>query len=166
MKYLNLGCSGRIMKGYVNVDIQKGKGIDKSFDFNTFPYPFDDNIFDYVYAKNILEHLDNCFKVMLELHRICKLGAIIKVIVPYYNCRANSNDITHKHSFNDETFVYLLNPKKHYALKPLNKFEVLSIWLKPTRLGRLIYPFKLRLLLSYVLGEVFSEVYCEIKVLK
>lgn len=33
---LNFGCGNKIKEGYVNVDIQKGKNIDKSFDFNIF----------------------------------------------------------------------------------------------------------------------------------
>jgi len=37
---LNFGCGKEIMKDCINVDIQKDKTIDKSFDFNIFPYPF------------------------------------------------------------------------------------------------------------------------------
>jgi len=37
---LNFGCGNDIRKDYFNVDIKSSKNIDKSFDFNYFPYPF------------------------------------------------------------------------------------------------------------------------------
>ncbi len=60
---LNFGCGGDIRSEHLNVDVQKGNGIDKVFDFNKFPYPLKADQFDYVFINNVLEHLlfpDRC----------------------------------------------------------------------------------------------------------
>jgi len=166
MKKLNFGCGNKILEGWVNVDIQKARGIDKSFDFNKFPYPFKDNSFDYILVDNVLEHLDNPKKVLDELHRIAKKDAIIKIIVPYYHCRGAYNDITHKHFFSDVSFDNLVNPEKHYSLTTRKKFEIKKLELIPTKLGKMIFPKKLRYLASLVLGEIFKAIDVELRVLK
>ena len=63
-KKLNFGCGTRIMKGYVNLDIVKHKGVDVVHDLNKFPYPFKNGEFDEIYARFILEHLGDLVKVM------------------------------------------------------------------------------------------------------
>jgi len=80
---LNFCCGKDIKKGkeWINVDIQKAEGRDKSFNFDKFPYPFKDNEFDYILVDNVLEHLKNPRKVILEFWRISKPNAIIEVIV-------------------------------------------------------------------------------------
>ena len=127
MKKLNLGCGRQIKEGWINVDIQKGKGVDKSFDFNKFPYPFKTNTFDYVLIDNVLEHLDNIHKVMNELWRICKKGAIIEIFVPYWNHSVAYNDATHKHYFNTRAFEILCDYEETYKLKPTGKLELIKV---------------------------------------
>ena len=80
-KKLNFGSGKKKMKGYVNADIH---GADVNFDFNKFPYPFKDDTFDYIYACHTIEHLENLFRVFEELHRICKDGATIEIISPFW----------------------------------------------------------------------------------
>lgn len=55
------------------------------FDLEKFPYPFEDNSLDEIYSAHVLEHMDDLGKVMEEFTRICKPGAEIKVIVPYFS---------------------------------------------------------------------------------
>lgn len=163
---LNFGCGRVIRKGWINVDIQKSEGIDKSFNFNKFPYPFKNDIFEYILADNVLEHLDDLEKILNELHRISKKGAKIKIIVPYYHCKGAYNDLTHTHFFNETSFDNLINPDFHYGLKKINKkFEIVELKLKPTKFGRL-FPFFVRRYASYVLGEIYSEIEVLLNVLK
>lgn len=163
---LNLGCGKKILEGFTNVDIQKGPGIDKSFDFNKFPYPIPDNSYDYILLDNVLEHLDDPKMVLHELYRISRKGARIRIIVPYYNCKGAYNDVTHKHFFNETTFDNLIYPEKHYHNESDKEFEIISLNLVPTKLGKIIYPKSLRKNMSYVLGEIFSLIEVEIKALK
>ena len=166
MAKLNFGCGKAIKRGWINVDIQKGKGIDKSFNFDKFPYPFESNTFDYVLLDNVLEHLDRPSEVLNELRRICKKDAIIKIIVPYYHSRGAYNDIAHKHFFNETTFDSFVNQEKYYGLKRKKLFRIKKMELVPTRLGKLIHPKKLRRLVSLLLWEVVSSIDVELIVLK
>ena len=51
---INLGCGRNIMKGYVNVDKIKLRGVDVVHDLDKFPYPFKENSVDEIYARYIL----------------------------------------------------------------------------------------------------------------
>ncbi len=164
---LNFGCGRKMLKGYVNVDIQKHKNIDYSFDFNKFPYPLEDDRFSYILLDNVLEHLDNPAKVLDELYRISKKNGIIHIIVPYYHCSGAYNDITHRNFFNEHSFEVLCNSGDFYGVeKKKKKFIIKKNDLVPTRLGWLIWPKKLRMLAGKVLGEVFSLVDVELQVRK
>jgi len=166
IKKLNFGCGKKIFSGWVNVDIQNGQGIDKSFNFNKFPYPFKENTFDYVFSENVIEHLDDPNKVLDELWRICKNQALVRIIVPYFNSSGAYNDVTHKHYFNERTFDVMVNVHKYYGHKKKQHFKIKKIDLVPTRLGKLIYPKKIRWLASLVLGDVISEMHVELIVTK
>ena len=163
---LNLGCGKKILRGFVNVDIQKGPGIDKSFDFNKFPYPIPDDSYDYILLDNVLEHLDDPKRVLHELHRISRKGARIRIIVPYYHCKGAYNDVTHKHFFNETTFDNLVNPENYYYHESGNKFNIIKIDLVPTRIGKIIYPKTLRNAMSYILGEIISTIDVEFETIK
>jgi len=163
---LNFGCGKKILDGFTNVDIQKGPGIDKSFDFNKFPYPLPDDSYDYILLDNVLEHLDDPKKILNELHRISRKDARIKIIVPYYHCKGAYNDITHKHFFNETTFDNLIYPEKHYHNQSSGEFEIVSLNLVPTKMGKMIYPRSLRKNMSFIFGEIFSSIEVELKTLK
>ena len=165
---LNLGCGRKIIPGWVNVDIQKGAGVDKSFDFNTSPYPFIDNTFSLVLLDNVLEHLDDPKKALEELHRISIPHGKIIIKVPYYHCKGAYNDITHQHFFNETTFDNLINPEDHYALNaPIynKRFKIDRLELIPTRFG-ILFPSFIRRQASYVLGEIFKEIEVHLLVMK
>ena len=70
MKKLNLGCGEFKKAGYINVDYYSVTDPDLKHDLDIFPYPFADNEFKLIEADHLLEHLDNPFRVMKELHRI------------------------------------------------------------------------------------------------
>ena len=72
MKRLNFGCGPDIREGWDNIDVQKGKGITKSFNFDKFPYPIKDNTYDYILMKMVIEHLSKPDKSIEELWRITK----------------------------------------------------------------------------------------------
>ena len=83
-KILDLGCGKKKRQGSIGVDYSDRHDADIIHNLNLFPYPFADNSIDKVYLDNVLEHLDDPMAVMAEVHRICKNGAEIKVIVPYF----------------------------------------------------------------------------------
>ena len=97
------------MEGYDNVDLQKGEGIYKSFNFDKFPYPLADDTYDYVFTNMVLEHFEEREKAINELHRVCKRGAIIQRRVAYWNNKGAWNDIGDKRGFHGVTFKNLVN---------------------------------------------------------
>jgi len=163
MKKLNFGCGTDIKKGYLNVDIQKGKGIDLSFGFNKFPYPLKDNTFDYVLVDNVLEHLDDIDKIMMELRRICKNNAIIYIRVPYWNCFYAYGDYTHKHYFNELSFEVICN--KCYKRDKTRKFEIVELKLIPQRFIKFL-PHNLLRILSRIFNNIFIQIEVKMKVIK
>jgi len=164
MKKLNFGCGKDIRKDYINMDIVKIDGVDVIHNFNKFPYPFKDNTFEEVYCKHVLESVKELVNVMEELHRICKNGAIIKVYDIYYNCSGVHNDPYLIRSFNDNSFNFL--EKDYETSFYTNKdFKIIKRELIPTKFGKL-FPKLIRRTLSMIIGEVISNVYFEIKVIK
>lgn len=107
MKKLNLGCGEFKKKGYINLDYYSVSEPDIRHDLNRFPYPFEDNEFDLIEASHILEHLNDPFKVMKELHRISKNNALIIIRVPHFSRGFTHPE--HKRGF-DVSFPYYFNP--------------------------------------------------------
>jgi methyltransferase family protein len=104
---LNLGCGKFKLSGYHNVDAWPEANPDQLIDLNRLPLPFPDNSFDEVRADHVLEHLHDVFGTMLDLHRVCSNGALIKVKVPHFSRGMTHPD--HKHCF-DVTFRYYFDP--------------------------------------------------------
>jgi predicted SAM-dependent methyltransferase len=103
---LDLGCGNKKRPGAIGIDINPDTDADVVHDLDAFPYPFEDSYFDEVYADNVLEHLSDLIGVMEELHRICKPGALVKVIVPYFRSRWAFIDPTHRHFFTVDSMSY------------------------------------------------------------
>jgi SAM-dependent methyltransferase len=98
------------MKNAVNADMVKMPGVDKAFDFEKTPYPFEDNTFDEIHAYFILEHLDNHFEAMQELHRILKKGGVLYIRVPHGSgCYGQWGEFTHKRGYGYRAFDIFSN---------------------------------------------------------
>ena len=82
---LNLG-SGEFRKdGYINVDFGSVSDPDVVHNLNIVPYPFDADYFDLVEADHVIEHLDNPFAVMREIHRITRDGGRVLIRTPHFS---------------------------------------------------------------------------------
>ena len=103
---LDLGCGKKKRPGAIGVDYSNRHNADVIHDLNIFPYPFPSESIDQIYLDNILEHLNKPIKVMEEVHRIAKVGAIIKVIVPYFRSKWAHIDPTHKTFYTVDSFSY------------------------------------------------------------
>ena len=104
---LNLG-SGEFRKdGYINVDFGSVSDPDVVHDLNVFPYPFDSNYFDFVEADHVIEHLDEPFAVMKEIHRITRNGGSVLIRTPHFS-RGFSHP-EHQRGF-DVSFPFYFQP--------------------------------------------------------
>ena len=106
MKILDLGCGKKKRLGAIGVDYSDQHNADVIHNLNVFPYPFGNDEFDEIYLDNVLEHLDYPVKVMEEVHRICKSGGRVKVIVPYFRSVWAFIDPTHQTFYTVNSFAY------------------------------------------------------------
>jgi len=113
-KKLNVGCGSDIKNDYINLDFIKQPGVDVVHDLNKLPWPFKDNTFDEVYCSHVLEHFDNLERIMLEIKRISKSGAIIDIRAPHFSCGVTYRDPTHKTFFSYFTFDYYTKKNVNY----------------------------------------------------
>lgn len=193
MKTLDMGCGPDPYRKtsrneqVITLDSSKEIKPDVVWDLNKFPYPFKKNTFNKVYASHILEHLDDVFKVMEEIYRICKPNATIIIRVPHFSC-IYAHSIAHKHFFRTTDFDLHFTGDVRYSK---SKFKVvekrLSYYMKTygesrKRIGkwwaRLLHPiawlfeffananitFCERVWCYWVGG--FGEIYFKLKVIK
>lgn len=111
---LDLGCGRRKRSGWTGVDSNPAVSPDVLHSLDVFPYPFKDSSVDEIVMDNCLEHLHEQLKVMEELHRISKPGALITLHVPYFRAHWAYNDQTHVRFFSVETF-YHYDPAHPYS---------------------------------------------------
>lgn len=145
---LDIGCGASKKVGYLGVDKLSLPGVDIVHDLNKFPYPFDDGSVDEIWMDQVLEHLNEPLKVVEELYRICKDGALVTVGVPYFRSFYSAIDPTHRNFFSTYWFDYFdpTNPfNKRYQYSEA-KFKVVGIkfdreFLKQGLLHKLVVKF-------------------------
>jgi hypothetical protein len=94
---LNLGCGRKKLEGHVNVDSQPLESPDVVCDLGVEVWPWEDNSVDGAVATHVLEHLpgETFFHFLRELHRVCKPGAQVEVLLPHPRHDIFLNDPTH-----------------------------------------------------------------------
>lgn len=130
-KILDLCCG---MKKYrspgnkvIGIDKLKLPNVDVVHDIEK-GLPFKDNEFDYTYSAHTLEHVHNLIPLMEELWRVCKKGALIEIIVPYWVAAGAHGDPTHVHFFTYNTFDYFDPENSLSKLFPYSKarFQIIE----------------------------------------
>lgn len=96
---LNLGCGNNRKEGYVNVDREAACAPDQVVDLEQIPWPWPDDVAEEVVMSHVLEHLGRdvktYFAIMRELWRICRPGALVRIVVPHPRHDSFLNDPTH-----------------------------------------------------------------------
>lgn len=139
MKKLNLGCGEFKKKGYLNVDYYAVSRPDVKHNLNKFPYPFRSNQFELIEADHLLEHLENPFRVMKELHRIGKKNGLIIIRVPHFSRGFTHPE--HQRGF-DVTFPYYFRPSF------VGGYQGFQFDLQKTRLSWFAQPYLKKTVLS------------------
>lgn len=102
---LNLGCGAQRPDGYLNVD--KFGEPDQKWDLEVIPWPWPDNSADEVLMSHVLEHLgqqpQTFIAIMQELYRVCKDGALVRVLVPHPRHDSFLIDPTHVRAIMPQT---------------------------------------------------------------
>jgi len=146
---LNLGCGAFKKDGFVNVDIVRETNPDILINLSRYPYPFLNNCFSRIEADHVLEHLEDPFAVMEEMHRILEPNGDLRIRVPHFSRGFTHAD--HKRGF-DTTFFYYFMPKfkggysgTDYELKGLKLRWFAQPYFKKTLLSKRVYYSMLRL---------------------
>jgi len=106
-KKLNLGCGEFKKAGYLNLDANPDCSPDRVHDLNRFPYPFPDSHFELIEADHVLEHLEDPFAVMKELHRLLAPAGRLILRLPHFS--RGFTHAAHRRGF-DVTFPYYFQP--------------------------------------------------------
>jgi predicted SAM-dependent methyltransferase len=109
---VNLGSGFKRIEGFVNVDDDPLVEPDYLVNIEAAKLPFDDNSVEEIRAHHILEHIGEGFiPLMKELHRVCKHGALLDIVVPHHFHDNFYGDPTHKRAIT-VSGMYLFS-KKH-----------------------------------------------------
>ena len=106
-KILDLGCGSHKQQNAFGVDSINFYGVDLVHDLNKTPYPLKSDDWDVIYLDNVLEHLDNTFLILEEVHRLLKPGGECRIYVPYFRSHWSFMDPTHIRHFSAKSLLYL-----------------------------------------------------------
>lgn len=111
-KKLNLGCGGKSMAGYVNVDIFEDPRVDEVFDLDEIPYV--DGTIGGISSEHALEHVpfQRAEKALKEWYRVLKPGGELLLKIP---------------EFEDCCRKYLETPYENRKIKQWYKYTVYGI---------------------------------------
>jgi len=112
---LNLGCWNTQFKDFINVD-KYDIGQELIYNLEKFPYPFKDNSVSFILISHYIEHHPNILTFMKELNRICKNGAVIDILVPYWTSENANCELDHKEKFGWNTFMWTKHEKHEWNI--------------------------------------------------
>lgn len=107
---LNLGCSDRHERGYVNVDVCEPADVIADL---RKAWPWDDNSVDEIRAWDIFEHLPDKIHTLNEAYRVLKPRGILEMVVPTTDGRGAWQDPTHVSFWNPNSLFYLQHGNPH-----------------------------------------------------
>ena len=150
IKKLNLGCGEFKKEGYINLDRHPHLKPDVIHDLNEFPYPFPDNSFNLIEADHVIEHLEDPFRVIEELHRILEREGKLIIRVPHFS--RGSTHPEHKKGF-DVSFPYYFNPlfKGGYSGVEFTLEKMKLVWFSQPHLKKSVLSAP-----AYYLGSVLG----------
>jgi SAM-dependent methyltransferase len=100
--YLDLGCGAVKQASFIGLDRYPLPGVDIIADLDR-PLPFCDDSVDLVYASHSLEHVTDLLVAIKEIYRVCRHGAQVCIVAPYYQQSLNLANPYHKQVFNEHT---------------------------------------------------------------
>jgi SAM-dependent methyltransferase len=96
----------------VRVDVREDTKPDVVWDLDRFPWPFDESSFDLIDCTDVIEHLEDIVRVMEEIHRVGRPGALVRIATPHYSSSNSFTDPTHRHHLGIFSFDYFTGENK------------------------------------------------------
>ena len=106
---VDLGCSSTKLEGAFGLDRRRTPDVDVICDFER-GLPLKTSSVDMVYMSHLIEHIRDLLKFMEEVYRVCRSGAEVRIVVPYYTSRGAFRDPTHVRFIAEDTFQYFESP--------------------------------------------------------
>jgi hypothetical protein len=147
---LELGAGGASTRpGHFSIDSVLLPGVDVLADLNDPLAAFPDGSVSHVYTRHTLEHVSNLGGLLKEIHRICRTGATVEIVVPHHSNAYGFSDPTHVRFFGLYTMYYYSDPadqpkRKVPAYYTESRYKVKKIRIQFYRIDwmeRLLVPF-------------------------
>lgn len=157
---VDLGCGTSKVSGAIGIDRLSLPEVDIICDFEK-SLPLKSDSVDTLHASHVIEHVANLIPFMEEVYRVCKPGASVFIVAPYYTSRGAFRDPTHVRFITEDTFQYFQNPTP-YRIK--TNFEVQKIHYKYRTIFR-FFPELIRSVLRKHFWNVAEELSVALKVM-
>lgn len=118
---IDLGCGPNKIGGALGFDRLAQPGVDVVCELER-PLPIRTNSVDRMHMSHIIEHIRELIPFMEEVYRVCKAGAEVRVVAPYYTSRGAFRDPTHVRFIAEDTFQYF-EPPTDYGVKTHFRIE-------------------------------------------
>jgi hypothetical protein len=102
----DLACGQNKQDGFIGIDVQKIDGVDMVFDLEEYPWPIEDDCAEELFCSHFVEHTRDLCAFMDEAWRICRDGATVTLVHPYYTSIRAWQDPTHLRAINEVTWYY------------------------------------------------------------
>lgn len=106
---LNLGCGVNHQPGWLNVDSAPACKPDTVWDLEKTPWPWPDSSVEEMLFNHSLEHMGQDAKtflaIVLEIYRVARPGAVVRINVPHPRHDDFLNDPTHVRAITPEMLM-------------------------------------------------------------
>lgn len=99
---IDLGCGKRKQEGFFGIDRFPMPEVDILADIDSV-LPLEGDSVDILFSSHALEHTKDLMFTMREIYRVCKHGAQVCIIAPYYEQKLNVANPYHLTVFNEHT---------------------------------------------------------------
>jgi SAM-dependent methyltransferase len=134
VRILDIGCGRGKYPGAIGVDMSPASQADVLCDW-TKTLPFADGTFDAVRMIHIIEEVDDIFRMLKEVHRVAKNGAIVTIVTPHYTDHASYCSPAHRWHLSSFSFWFFSDKPAQYDYYAPAEYreqrvhvELLRIW--------------------------------------
>jgi len=108
LQRLHIGCGFKRLDGFINVDAMPACMPDQVADIEQ-PWPWADDSVSEIVAEHVLEHVGQTpaqfIAVLKEMYRVCRDGAVIRIVVPHPDHEVFAIDPTHVRAIRPQTLA-------------------------------------------------------------